>query len=384
MLPIIDFLSAPSKELISKVNPSVNIEELLNSGFTKSHVDYALALSKDKTEDGLINWMLDNPEEKVVENIKAGRITDPFAKPALPPLKKNPFVDNSVDVGNLFGNVFEEEKKEEKKLPELDKNLNFIGLLKTIHDKNSKSVLWKQVVHTQSLYKPSAHSGQTLQLIKMMNEIKNETRHADYTINIEGLNHVFARILEGDATFLNFVNNDISTQFKRLRRRIYESFNNIFHAYFNTRGQFGDILESQLFLAFNFVNNSNILTPRQISRLLQQYNRYTASKKLYQSNHIKPQASTLFLPKNPEPGLLLEPVKGLQRNISAEKKTDKGFTEYESCIVCMDNLRNYVYFPCKHLLTCTKCVGLFKNCPVCQSLITEKVKVLWGAEPKAK
>lgn len=48
------------------------------------------------------------------------------------------------------------------------------------------------------------------------------------------------------------------------------------------------------------------------------------------------------------------------------------------CIVCMENVRTTVFFPCMHLITCDKC-GLEKiklDCPQCHQKIDKKVVVL--------
>lgn len=41
------------------------------------------------------------------------------------------------------------------------------------------------------------------------------------------------------------------------------------------------------------------------------------------------------------------------------------------CIVCFENKRNVIFYPCKHLLCCTECT--VKECPTCNVLIEKKL-----------
>lgn len=51
------------------------------------------------------------------------------------------------------------------------------------------------------------------------------------------------------------------------------------------------------------------------------------------------------------------------------------FTVVVQCVICFDELRNCLYLPCKHLLTCESCSQKCDYCPCCRSKITEKIKV---------
>ena len=56
-------------------------------------------------------------------------------------------------------------------------------------------------------------------------------------------------------------------------------------------------------------------------------------------------------------------------------------TENESrnlCIICMNKERSMVYLPCSHLLTCSVCSPLSKQCPLCVQIITQTLKIYWS------
>lgn len=394
-------------QLPKKEDPKVDIETLISSGFTKTHIDYALKLSNDKTEMGLVNWMLDNPEEKIKDNIKAGRISDPFANPIPLPLEKK--LDTSLKsnetnlkdyLGILIGkanelkqavnNPIEEEKKEEIKLPDLSTSnlkLKIEDVAKSIRDKN-RIRQFNSSAFYQYNYNSSLHHTQRMMLERFLSLIKVETRNADYNINLEGFNGIMEEIEDPqNSLFLDFLAKEKSTGFERLRNRLYESLNNVFEYYKHTNGQFGEIPEINLYKAFNSIKNTMVMSPRQVQRLLNQLAHYQTIKKPSPPTNKTGRLMSLFKEDDKIDGMIHDSKLGmisLKHTPAYEIATDKGFTEYEACVVCMDALRSYVYFPCRHLLTCSRCVGLFKTCPVCQSQIKEKVKILWGADTPAK
>lgn len=48
----------------------------------------------------------------------------------------------------------------------------------------------------------------------------------------------------------------------------------------------------------------------------------------------------------------------------SESDTDEVFEEVE-CIVCMDEISQHIYLPCKHKICCFKCVEKVTSCPIC-------------------
>jgi hypothetical protein len=45
------------------------------------------------------------------------------------------------------------------------------------------------------------------------------------------------------------------------------------------------------------------------------------------------------------------------------------------CIVCLTHTRVYVYIPCRHYVTCSECGSGMTTCPVCRTLIQERIRV---------
>ena len=57
-------------------------------------------------------------------------------------------------------------------------------------------------------------------------------------------------------------------------------------------------------------------------------------------------------------------------NASAEKGE-----EAAKCCICWDNERDCLIMPCRHNVTCTKCVKSVKLCPFCRELIKDIIKI---------
>lgn len=43
------------------------------------------------------------------------------------------------------------------------------------------------------------------------------------------------------------------------------------------------------------------------------------------------------------------------------------------CVVCMENPKNTIFFPCKHMVCCNKCCDTILFCPICMCQIDEKI-----------
>ncbi|GMI40017.1 hypothetical protein TrCOL_g2027 [Triparma columacea] len=48
----------------------------------------------------------------------------------------------------------------------------------------------------------------------------------------------------------------------------------------------------------------------------------------------------------------------------------------DTCVICLDNKRNTVLLPCKHLCVCKACAGpTLKECPMCRQEIHDSMRV---------
>jgi hypothetical protein len=50
----------------------------------------------------------------------------------------------------------------------------------------------------------------------------------------------------------------------------------------------------------------------------------------------------------------------------------------ETCIICMENMRECVFLPCSHFLTCPLCAPKVEKCPICNKHIKKTLKIFWG------
>lgn len=44
------------------------------------------------------------------------------------------------------------------------------------------------------------------------------------------------------------------------------------------------------------------------------------------------------------------------------------------CIICMDNKKQIIFYPCRHLYCCKLCSKILDLCPICKSAILYKIK----------
>lgn len=51
--------------------------------------------------------------------------------------------------------------------------------------------------------------------------------------------------------------------------------------------------------------------------------------------------------------------------------------EKELCVICMDRIREIVYLPCAHFITCPLCGPCLKECPLCAKKIDKQLKIYW-------
>lgn len=47
------------------------------------------------------------------------------------------------------------------------------------------------------------------------------------------------------------------------------------------------------------------------------------------------------------------------------------------CVICFENSRNTVLWPCKHSVICIDCSEHLKICPICRTSIESVIKIEW-------
>ena len=44
------------------------------------------------------------------------------------------------------------------------------------------------------------------------------------------------------------------------------------------------------------------------------------------------------------------------------------------CAICFEEARSILFYPCGHVLTCTRCAGPLTKCPTCRAPIVQKIR----------
>lgn len=63
----------------------------------------------------------------------------------------------------------------------------------------------------------------------------------------------------------------------------------------------------------------------------------------------------------------LQPIFGLER--------DKTSGIIDSCVVCLDRVRNVILIPCRHMVVCHGCASRLEECPICKVKYTSLVEL---------
>lgn len=63
------------------------------------------------------------------------------------------------------------------------------------------------------------------------------------------------------------------------------------------------------------------------------------------------------------------------RNIPTAARRSIDITDEHLCIVCLDEPKNVVLLPCRHMCLCNKCSGAISQCPLCGGRVDAKLSV---------
>lgn len=66
-----------------------------------------------------------------------------------------------------------------------------------------------------------------------------------------------------------------------------------------------------------------------------------------------------------------------QHLLKVKKRLESDINEVQKEKICLkcQNKREVMFFPCRHLCTCSECSEIIKICPICQTLIDKRVRV---------
>ena len=59
-----------------------------------------------------------------------------------------------------------------------------------------------------------------------------------------------------------------------------------------------------------------------------------------------------------------------------QKKNDLVNNSF-TCVICLDNRKDTLFLPCKHLCTCSKCSSMIESCPLCREYIEDAIQTNW-------
>lgn len=65
-----------------------------------------------------------------------------------------------------------------------------------------------------------------------------------------------------------------------------------------------------------------------------------------------------------------------ERYETKKEKKDEEIFDRNICLVCCDDEREFLFLPCRHLITCNNCCAKLKQCPLCRQNIWYKIKCL--------
>lgn len=63
-------------------------------------------------------------------------------------------------------------------------------------------------------------------------------------------------------------------------------------------------------------------------------------------------------------------IDGLCAEEKIQPKIIFGDDDDNECAICMSEIKNSVFSPCGHYVTCGECSGRCKNCPICRTVIS--------------
>lgn len=312
--------------------------------------------------------MIGSPQQKPPEKLSAGKTSE---KPTLskPAIRKG---------GKL----------EEKKVPEIDGKQNAKSKLADVIQQLMENKNWMNVI--QNNYNPIVNAFEQRQVQFFLVQLRNEHKKGDLLNKLEGVSQVVAKLQQPMyEKLVNFLRTDRHHSLQKLRNCIYENLHNILAYLRFAIEQFRESSEQRLYETFTSLANTVPFTEGQVRKLCALCDLLIMKLSLAKKKGPEPRTQTMPMSKkNLGPQAKQEPQTkpGPQLKVKKERQEIiNDLTYHEACVVCMNQLRSYVYLPCAHFLMCNRCVGLFKACPVCQTQIVQKVQIRWGADlPNSK
>jgi hypothetical protein len=186
--------------------------------------------------------------------------------------------------------------------------------------------------------------------IKIINNIKNNDRDIFFEVHQIDIPRIKRRSMLCELNFFNCFNK--KKQNKQIQTIInFETF----------KKEFDSLIDS--------IGN----TPLNISSPLLVYELYLSKLSNMYSNNLESKLKDLvdnfYMYFNIDQIVIKQKGEIFKQRLKIESLDE--LKESTTCIVCYENERNVVFYPCKHLLCCSACI--VRECPNCNSIIGEKL-----------
>lgn len=421
----------------------LDYEYLANAGFQKSHVDLAYSQTRNPDPNALINWMLDNPEEKFKQNAALER--EEGLKAKLQALKKHLEETRALQAQNELSKEEPKTKKlpsiialPYKEEPELSKQAEPLSPIISKADPIDKMLQKIALADNGGASLP-------LKIAKkeMLDKVVNAA-HKDYNIWLSSLADEISKMkFDGlkYKTLIEEMKKKSHREISLLLNNIFGSVSMILRQSIQNQGEYKDLDLNTFFYLMNILYDMKTFTKAQRKSVIKQYEAYCGLKELkvnqlfvdrilergfFESQKSEPVDEKKGLEiaiSNGENGdakdidvsevdddtkefsltdawfenfkkemeALKDPVlmdskesisKAKELNLKEKQFTgqvlESGLTDREACVVCMQKMRAFLFMPCKHFLTCQDCTNAYKECPVCDKLITQRVLLYWS------
>ena len=422
----------------------LDYDHFQNLGFTKSHVD--LAYSRLKTFDPatLINWMLDNPEEKMKSKLEFLK----FSQELEAKMKAKQLLVDSLN----------------KPQPTLISPPILLGSFQKptsellIHKPNplteSKAFETKKTEHVQSVLHSittTQSATESLPLKEAKEEILEKVVNAvnkNYNIWLRNLRDIIEKVKsEGFKykTLVEEMKKKSHREISKLLHCLFGSITLILQRAITDTGEFKELDLHSFFDIMNVIYDMGTFTKAQRKCIIAQYETYCErrevkanklfTERILELGYFEKKQSAEEIQKDSEEiskktevdyatmdidvdnvddntkEILLNDswFESIEKEIEAIKNAkiekdakeanefarklkdlnlpekqftgqvlESGLTDREACVMCSQKMRAFMYMPCKHFLTCQDCTNLFKDCPVCQKPIAQKILLYWS------
>ena len=420
--------------------PKIPYDYFIDMGFSKIHIDLAYSQTKSLELDTLVNWMLDNPEDKLTRDVEVLKIKQ----------------DNDNNKHHLLS-------KPEKTIKLLDRLKSSHHTLRT-RLAQSFPLRMPKIDISEHLPTPAALKHEqifeidikseslTLEAAKreLLDNISNAISN-DFNIWLRNLGSIIDELKSDDLRYKLLLEEMKKKSHRRIAKLLHFFFGSISTILHRSLTSCRELDLHSFYHLMNHFHDLATFTRAQRKSIIKQYETYCDRKqikmnKLFAARILEtgyfarqralsteedqniPEKTTTELEEscshnyddndidevevdddtkiyalsdewfdsfieeldNIRKGKIEEEEKAARTllnrikdlNLPEKKFTgrvlESGLTDREACVICMQKMRVYLYMPCKHFLTCQDCTNFCNECPVCLLPICERLPLYWS------